>query len=433
MGEPDGYGVGDLVERAEVPEMRLRAAGAGLVLALMAGLCVGFAGPAGAGAAGPFNVDNAADGAANAANCITPVAGQCRLRDAFAAATAAPGDAQINIPASLGPITLTTGNVLTYGGSHNLTVSGVGGNVTIAQTSGATQGVIAFTPGSGLLTLQNLTITGGNSAGSGGGIESEGNVTLTNSTVSGNHSGSSGGGIDANTVTLTNSTVSNNNAADGNGGGIDSGSVVLTNSTVSGNTAAENGGGIDTGDMTATNSTISGNTAGATSNGGGIDADIVTFVYVTMVQNIGSTGSNLGVGSLTSFGSVIAEPQGGGVNCDLGTSASQGFNFTDDASAAVSCKFNAATDHVGASNNPLLGALANNGGPTQTMLPQDGPSPLIDAIPSGSCQAGGASGITTDQRGLPRPDSASPNCDIGAVEVQPSAPTTLVVTAAFTG
>ena len=52
-------------------------------------------------------------------------------------------------------------------------------------------------------------------------------------------------------------------------------------------------------------------------------------------------------------------------------------------------------------------------------------------VSSASCQADGATGITTDQRGLPRPDAASPNCDIGAVEVQPPPPT--VVTAAFTG
>jgi hypothetical protein len=43
-------------------------------------------------------------------------------------------------------------------------------------------------------------------------------------------------------------------------------------------------------------------------------------------------------------------------------------------------------------------------------------SPLVDAIPAGSCQADSAAGIATDQRGLPRP--ALTGCDIGAVEVQ---------------
>ena len=72
---------------------------------------------------------------------------------------------------------------------------------------------------------------------------------------------------------------------------------------------------------------------------------------------------------------------------------------------------------MGISNDPKLAALANNGGPTPTRLPLAG-SPLIDAIPLASCQADGATGITTDQRSLPRP--SGPGCDIGAVEVQPT-------------
>src|SRR4029450_10404478 len=43
---------------------------------------------------------------------------------------------------------------------------------------------------------------------------------------------------------------------------------------------------------------------------------------------------------------------------------------------------------------PLLQALGNNGGPTQTMLPAEG-SPALDA--------GSAFGLTTDQRGFCRP------------------------------
>jgi hypothetical protein len=143
----------------------------------------------------------------------------------------------------------------------------------------------------------------------------------------------------------------------------------------------------------------------------------VTLVYATVVGNTApsGSGSNLDVGSLTSFGSVVALPQGGGTNChDQGPTTSNGFNFSDDAS----CGFTAATDKQNA-GDPGLGALANNGGPTQTRLPQPG-SPLIDAIPVASCQADGASGITTDQRGVTRPQGAA--CDIGAVEVEQAAP-----------
>ncbi len=57
--------------------------------------------------------------------------------------------------------------------------------------------------------------------------------------------------------------------------------------------------------------------------------------------------------------------------------------------------------------NPLLGPLANNGGPTPTMLPLPG-SPAIDAGDTKLAPA-------TDQRGMPRVSGAA--VDLGAVEV----------------
>jgi hypothetical protein len=126
----------------------------------------------------------------------------------------------------------------------------------------------------------------------------------------------------------------------------------------------------------------------------------------------------------------VALPQGGAPTARRWPSTtSHGFNFSDD----TSCGFTAATDKQNGAD-PKLGALANNGGGTSTRLPQPG-SPLIDAIPTGSCQADGASGITTDQRGVTRPQG--PGCDIGAVEVEvagpaaPAAPVQAVVR--FTG
>ena len=68
--------------------------------------------------------------------------------------------------------------------------------------------------------------------------------------------------------------------------------------------------------------------------------------------------------------------------------------------------------------DPQLGALAANGGPTQTMKPA-ATSPVVDQ--------GSAFGLGTDQRGLARPFDAPtiPNSggdasDIGAVELQAS-------------
>jgi hypothetical protein len=64
--------------------------------------------------------------------------------------------------------------------------------------------------------------------------------------------------------------------------------------------------------------------------------------------------------------------------------------------------------------NPLLGPTANNGGPTPTDLPLLG-SPAIDAVPLAYCSDAFGASVTTDQRGISRPQG--PACDIGSAEV----------------
>lgn len=66
------------------------------------------------------------------------------------------------------------------------------------------------------------------------------------------------------------------------------------------------------------------------------------------------------------------------------------------------------------STNPLLGILANHGGPTLTHAPLLG-SPAIDAVPLADCTDASGNPITTDQRGVARPQGAA--CDSGSVEV----------------
>jgi hypothetical protein len=85
----------------------------------------------------------------------------------------------------------------------------------------------------------------------------------------------------------------------------------------------------------------------------------------------------------------------------------------------ASCGFSTGAGDLAPGTDSKLGsvALANNGGSTQTLLPPSG-SPLVDAIPVGSCQASIAAGITTDQIGTTRPQG--PACDIGALEVPTS-------------
>jgi hypothetical protein len=267
-----------------------------------------------------------------------------------------------------------------------------------------------------------------------------------------------GGGLDTEddaTITIDHSTISGN---DGGGGGGIGGygnitTLVVNASTFSGNTTAQSGSAVylrgpeiaaaaaEVTNALFTNSTITGNTEGAF--GAVTVQGALGFNHVTMTDNtsegadeIKSASARGGVGSLAiegdaanvvalgfvSANSVVAQPQGAANCVDFAVDTSDiGYNFSDD----DSCGFTNPTSNVKTPNDPVLGALANNGGPTQTLLPLTG-SPLLDAIPPASC------GAAVDQRGITRPQGTG--CDIGAVEVEVVTPApAAVVTPKFTG
>jgi Bacterial Ig domain/Putative pectate lyase-like adhesive domain len=302
--------------------------------------------------------------------------------------------------------------VLEQVGSAAITFDGV--TITGGTTPAGANGGGIRAPGGGTVTVANSTVMGNTAGGSGGGVAAAGAVGVTNSTISGNVATGNGAGVGASgTVTVTNSTISDN-VVGGTGGGIAQGTgaaITIRKSTISGNVLFfANGGasavaGSTGGAVTLTNSTISGNSSGpnvvAISAGGA-----VTAVYTT-AADIGTNFRLFPNGSLTSFGSVVA-----GCFVDPTTTTSNGHNFSYDSSCGFT---NTAQGDQQNAGDPGLGALADNGGPTQTRLPQPG-SPLIDAIPTASCQADGASGVTADQRGMTRPQGAA--CDIGAVDTQ---------------
>jgi hypothetical protein len=396
------------------------------------------------------------------ASTYTNVNTEAGLRTAFGDSSATLIDLTANITLTncgAGPVSRSSSTALVVNGdSHTVTQTcpdsvfsqALAGSLTfqnITITGGDINGALLEGGGifaGGTVTVTNSTITANSVTGGtdsivlGGGIYAGGTVTLTNSTITANSlnggTGSivQGGGIYAGgTVTLTNSTITGNSANGGSesivqGGGIYAGSVTLTNSTITANSltggseSIVQGGGIFAGSsVTVTNSTITANslTGGTLSvvQGGGIYAGgTVTLVYATIVDNTAATAANI-AGELTSFGSVVAQPLGGGANCGLSLTTSHGYNLEDDAGA--SCGFSTGTDDLAPGTNPDLGPLGSNGGPTQTMVPNIG-SPLINAIPNGSCESDGASGIMTDQRDFPRPSPAGGACDIGAVEVQ---------------
>lgn len=99
-----------------------------------------------------------------------------------------------------------------------------------------------------LFTATDLTITGGQVTGNGGGISASVNTTLNRVILQNNHASNYGGGIYGGYphYIITNSAVISNSAAYGGGIATHGGSVTVNNATVSGNSATMNGGGIVT-------------------------------------------------------------------------------------------------------------------------------------------------------------------------------------------
>ena len=317
------------------------------------------------------------------------------------------------------------GGIYAYVGS-NLTLAGctITGNST--PTDGGGIALYEYAE----LTLTDSTVSGNSADDLGGGIYGWGHhtISIANSTISGNDSGYGGGGIYAwdTVLSLTNSTISGNNSGSG-GGGIYAwdAALSLTNSTISGNEAAYEGGGIYAhgGTLNVNNSTITGNHSDTA--GGGIfvsEYDAVVTLQNTMLSgNSAPDGVDLGMGS-----------GGGGKrgarNADQkGAKSTTGSPPSTVTVAASLLGTTLAATYPGNGNVfndvPGLGALANNGGPTQTMLPQPG-SPVLDAGNNSLIPIG----VTFDQRGAGFPRIMGARVDIGAVEAAAAAapPPTMV-------
>ena len=333
---------------------------------------------------------------------------------------------------------------LNIGFSLTVLGSGVGGQTPIIDGGGVNT-VLTVPNANAHVTLSNLTIQNG-FAGFGGGINNSGTLTISNSTITQNtahYSGcgggiyntgrlivnlstisqnsalgsvwrpASGGGIcnSGGTATINNSTLSGNHAGVGGGGGISTyGTVTINNSTISGNMTLGTLASAIKAESTTTinNSTISGNThnfgLGCTIGGSG-----VTLRNTTISGNVAGSGYVVLCATATLENSIIGNNSGG--NCGGGVT-SNGYNLSSDGT----CNFH----NTGDLNNtdPKLGPLQNNGGPTQTEALLDG-SPAIDAGNPSGCTDGSGHLLTTDQRGMPRPDHEDTGgCDMGAYERQ---------------
>jgi len=113
-------------------------------------------------------------------------------------------------------------------------------------------------------------------------------------------------------------------------------------------------------------------------------------------------------GTMTLTNSLVDGDCGG-----VGFLASNGYNIE---SPGNTCGFDQPTDQAEVPATALnLGPLQDNGGPTEThaLLPS---SVAIDWIPEVDCVDADGAPLTTDQRGVARPQGVA--CDVGAFELE---------------
>jgi len=302
---------------------------------------------------------------------------------------------------------------------------------------------------SGTMTITASTISGNTATHSyGGGIENQADLTIASSTIDGNTSSDNvephrgGGGIynSGGTLSITSSLISHNtllaSRQSGNsGGGIyNSGALTLTGSTIASNTASGGpGGGISNdlgGTLTLVNSTIVDNTS-ADDSGGGISTSgaLTSLVFCTVYSNAahdagggiftaaGSIQQVAGQGQFKMTNSLVAQNRAASGSDLAGVLISGGYNLIGEPTgfSVVPANGKPGTDLIGqgAAGLRIDPQLQEQSGPAGqvwvlALLPG---SSAIDRIPLAACHP---SGITTDQRGVKRPQGSA--CDVGAYE-----------------
>jgi hypothetical protein len=353
-----------------------------------AALAIGFCALMTANAsAATFVVDKNTDDTGVQA-CVTATPDDCSLRSAIANANADAVADAITLGAGTYEVTEAPQKQIT----QPVTLTGAGTQSTAIDGLGIQKPLLAVNT-TDAVTVSDLTIRGAANAAFDYTVYVGNAAPLLLERIALVDNGSIPLQITDGTVLLSSSLVARN-AAPGAGGIVNEGSSLLSikNSTITQNTGlpttpdqpfAYTGGIVSSGIAMIADSTIAGNRVAATADAIGGDN----------LLNL-SLGPDPGVMRIRN--SIVADP---GFNGNCGRPIdSGGYNLDSD----NTCGFHASSDHAGV--DPLLSALADNGGPTDTRaLPAN--SPAVDA---------GAGCAATDQRGVARPAASA--CDIGAFE-----------------
>jgi hypothetical protein len=348
-----------------------------------------------------------------------------------------------------------------------ITINGNGDVVALAKGASAMR--LIEVESSGSLTLNDVTLRGGDDESSfgGGAVFNAGTLNLTDVTILRNRSSYAGDDLlNDGTMTISGGTVTDDveeiTAAVVSFGDLDvsgtafthdgegaieqfGGSVSVTDATFSFD-VQEVGAAIftDTASAFVTDSTFTDNTS---LFGAAVAAADGTTVLVddTVVHNydylggaLGADGSTLDVTDSTVAdnlnagdefpGSAVTSIDGATVNLagdvlatkyadplgECGTDGASsivdgGYNFSDDSS----CGFTQSTSQVVSSLRHDFGTLANHGGPVET-VPEQAGSPTIDVVPSTATDVNGLELCAgTDARGVARPQTG---CDAGSFQ-----------------
>lgn len=325
-----------------------------------------------------------------------------------------------------------------------------GGTTPIIQASGSYFGRILDVSPTGILTLNQVSVRGGDSTGeggcirnagilnitnesevrnciatgNGGGVHSSGTLRVSNSDFINNESSGEGGAIHvalfSSVPTFIDNEFINNTATNGGGVYFDA-TVNIQRTGFSGNFAAENGGAF----FAASNLEMS--RSSVTNNSSGI--------YLMNQANI----SNTTISSQTDYGIhfeplqniaqlalrnvTVKDNQGLGVNIPtaVGASVFQNVAFDNNSPNCFSADNTIGTNNISDdlscpvssfSNAQMLGPLTP-AATTRFHFPFDGSS-LIDQADINVCSSAFVNSI--DQRGFVRPEAGGIACDVGAIE-----------------
>jgi len=333
-----------------------------------------------------------------AMNIVGPGAGNLAISGADASRIFYLSCASTSQHVSISGLSLRNGNTASYGGaiaSKRCYLDLSGANVSASHAKGG--GGVFFNNGHIV-----RTVVSGCGAQVGGGVleyKAEGPLSIEYSTISSNHANDFGGGVAVffvgsnviNRSTINNNFVPSPGTSGGLGGGgieVVQGALKLYFSTITNNHSFKAGGGISFGDLDSANyasvyrSTITSNYSYKTAgNGLYAHAGTPTVTASIVADNFNIYGLTDLYGSFVSMYSLVQ-------NKGNATISGMGSIFGVDAH---------------------LGALAVNGGATQTRLPFAA-SLAVDGVPGCGQNPG------VDQRGVPA--CVNGKMDMGAVERQ---------------